>query len=136
MSEHCLRFPKKERICSDKAISQLFGSDCSRSVVNYPVRAVYRFLSETSSNTPVQVLISVPKRYLRHAVQRNAMKRKMREAYRLHKSLLKLDESTQRLHLALIWISDKTADYATVENRVCSLLQRISENHQESEAQQ
>ena len=44
--------------------------------------------SQTPASTPSQVLFSVPKRTFKKAVDRNAVRRRVREAYRLHKHLL------------------------------------------------
>ena len=77
---------KKEKLCSVVAIEQLFGrggADFSR--LAYPLRAVARNNPRRKSDAPVAFLISVPKKRLRHAVDRVRMRRLIREAYRLQK---------------------------------------------------
>ena len=63
----------------------------------------------------VQVLISVAKRRLRHAVDRNRAKRQIREAYRLNKEILweNLPENTA-IHLGFVWVADQPQDSALV----------------------
>ena len=85
-----------------------------------------------NSNLPncksVSLLISVSKRHFKHAVDRNRAKRLIREAYRLNKGLLldHLPEDTQ-LDLAFIWMSDELCDYAIIETKMKTILQRIAE---------
>ncbi|MBQ8050161.1 MAG: ribonuclease P protein component [Bacteroidaceae bacterium] len=113
-------FRKAERLCSRKRIEALFAGG-SRSLSAYPLRAVFRKADGG------QLLISVSKRHFKHAVDRNRVKRLIREAYRLNKHLLTNQFGPGRLDLALIWMSDEMADFSTIEDRVRNLLQRIGE---------
>ena len=105
-------FPKSERLTSQKVIDRLFNRDkpgtsaaekkageTPLTFYHYPFRVLY-FL-HTSSDVPdqqpteagtlgqlPQVLFSVPKRAFKKAVDRNAVRRRVREAYRLHKHRL------------------------------------------------
>lgn len=116
---------KKERLCSQKAIEALFGSG-SRSLSAYPLRAVYRKVER--GQTPAVVLISVSKRRLHHAVDRNRVKRQLREAYRRNKHLLWQSIAPEvTLHIAFIWLSSEHFPSDVVEARMVNLLQRISE---------
>ena len=54
----------------------------------YPLRAVFRQVPRTQTDVPVQVLVSVSKRHFKHAVDRNRIKRQIREAYRHQKQVL------------------------------------------------
>jgi ribonuclease P protein component len=105
----------------------LFGSG-SKSMAAYPLRVVYKMVGREETSVPVQVLISVSKKHLRHAVDRNRVKRQVREAYRLHKEELsgKVTDSASLL-LAFIWVADELAPTSKVEDRVVRLLTRISE---------
>ena len=76
----------------------------------------------------LQVLLSVSKRRFKHAVDRNRVKRQLREAFRKHQSLLndRLHDG-QHLSLAFIWLSDHHHSSAEIEKRVVSLLKRIAD---------
>ena len=111
-----------------KLIETLFGGGCSQSVAAFPLRAVYMLSERQPADAPVLLLISVPKKRFRHAVDRNRVKRQIREAYRLHKDLLyQAIPDNQRLLLAFVWLSDEHRLSKEVTQRVTGLMKRISE---------
>lgn len=113
---------KKEKLCSVVAIEQLFGrSGAHFSSLFYPLRIVARNNERRSSDAPVAFLISVPKKRLRHAVDRATMRRRVREAYRLVRHRYPVDP-TLRLDVAFIYVADGLRDYAAVERAMCRLL--------------
>ena len=121
-------FRKRERIVSLKLIESLFGGGCSQSVAAFPLRAVYMLTERQTGDTPVQLLISVPKKRFKHAVDRNRVKRQIREAFRQHKDLLyHVLSDNQRLLLAFIWLSDEHRSSKEVEGRIVTLMRRIGE---------
>ena len=121
-------FRKRERMVSLKLIESLFGGGCSQSVAAFPLRAVYMLSERQHDDAPVQLLISVPKKRFHHAVDRNRVKRQVREAFRQHKDLLcQVVPEGQRLLLAFIWLSDEHRPSKEVEGRIVSLMRRISE---------
>lgn len=77
----------------------------------------------------VRLLISVPKRHLRHAIERNRMKRQIREAYRLNKQILTevAQSKGKNVSLALVCISDTLCTTEKVNRSVVKILTRISE---------
>ena len=117
------KFGKQERIVSQKLIDQLFGGSGSRSLSAFPLRVVYMKRDIPNAETPTQILVSVPKRHLHHAVDRNRVKRQLREAYRHQKDLLPEDQS---LALAFIWQTDRCLPSAEVDSRMKSLLERVA----------
>lgn len=118
-------FTKQERLVSRKRIDMLFSG--SRSVVAYPLRAVY-INKVRAGEDAVQLLISVPKKRFHHAVDRNRVKRQIREAYRKNKWLIyDALPADKQLLLAFVWLSDRHLPSAEVEHRVVSLLQRVAE---------
>lgn len=120
-------FRKQERIVSGRLIETLFEKGESQTMAAFPLRAVYLQTERRQGCAPVQILISIPKKRFKHAVDRNRIKRQVREAYRHHKQLLgdSMEEGRQLL-IAFIWLSDRHCPSSEVEKRVVSILQRIA----------
>ena len=116
-------FRKSERIHSLKQIDELFGGGKSRALSAFPIRVVYRYVHRLPTETPFQVLISVPKRNLKHAVDRNRVKRQLREAYRLNKHLL--FNSKQKRREFINTFSREVMEQET-KNRIKQILKPLS----------
>lgn len=81
------------------------------------------------------ILVSVSKRYFKHAVDRNRVKRQIREAYRNNKSILEgLPESIHHLYIAFLWTDSRLHSSKEVGERVKNLLLRIVEAYNKSES--
>ena len=76
-------FKKEERLCSKRLLEKLFHNGSS--FLLYPYRIVW-LAEKLPAEVPVQVVINVPKRRFKKAVDRNLIKRRIREIYRLNKS--------------------------------------------------
>ena len=78
--------PKYERICKENDIKSLFDRGAGVSV--YPYRVIYLFYRDESRPPTVRLLVSVSKKRFHHAVNRNRVRRLMREAWRRNKAAL------------------------------------------------
>ena len=110
-------FHKKERLCSKKIITELFEHGASFRV------GVLKFfylleVDPAEQEVPVQVAFAVPKRSFKHAYLRNRLKRRMREAYRLHKHFLveKTGHADKRIAIFVKLSSRKEVSYLTLEH--------------------
>jgi len=127
MNKRRFSFNKQERIVSQKLIDELFSGSSSHSMAAFPIRVVFFVKERTPDEPAVQVLMSVPKKRFKHAVDRNRTKRQLREAYRHYReSLLPYIAANQQLALAFIWLSDKHFPSSSINIRMKSLLTRIA----------
>jgi len=118
-------FSKRERLCGIKAVSELFAG--GRTINMPPLRVVYRVISSDESLPPLRVLISVPKRNFKKAVDRNLIRRRIKEAWRKNKQpLMMMPEKGKRLELALLWIDTEIRTYDDIEKCVIEVMGRLS----------
>ena len=119
-------FKKGEKLCGVKTISDLFSG--GKPINLPPLRVIYRVMPEDPSLEPVRVLISVPKRYFRKAVDRNLIKRRIREAYRKNKLPLvsSLPGSGKRIDMAIIWNDTVIQPYDLTEKCVKEMIVKLS----------
>lgn len=119
---------KEERICSKKLINELFTGN-GRSMTAFPLRVVFMKRTIVDDQPRAAMLVSVPKRYFKHAVDRNRVKRQVREAFRRNKSIINqnLTDDHEAVAMAFVWLTDEKYPSSEVENRMVRLLTRISE---------
>ena len=119
-------FKKSERLCSRILMDRLFQGS-NHSVSAYPLRAVFLPV-DTNEQKGVSVLMSVPKKRFHDAVDRNRVKRQLREAYRKHKHALteQMSARNQELLIAFIYVSSQIESSAHIEKRMTRLLEKIS----------
>ncbi|MBX9852034.1 MAG: ribonuclease P protein component [Cytophagaceae bacterium] len=115
--------PKQERLTSKKVIEELFEKGSSSYL--YPFRILYKGEILAESQTFPQVLFSVPKRNFKKAVDRNRIRRQMREAYRINKQRV---FSGQKLKipefLAILYTSKEKIPFKQLEEKLILILER------------
>lgn len=120
---------KKDKLCSVRAIEQLFGAGGAEfSTLAYPLRALARTDNMRSSDAAIAFFISVPKKRLRHAVDRVAMRRRVREAYRLNRCNYPLPEGV-RLDVAFVYVADRLKSYRSVERAMTRILGALAAHY-------
>jgi ribonuclease P protein component len=122
-------FKKIERLCSKKAIDDLFAN--GKSKTQFPFKLMYK-VTEFESPFPVRVMFVVPKKKHKRANKRNDIKRRMREVYRLHKHSLYESLNTQKIDLMFICLSNEELEYHVIEKSMLQLMETLSKiNFQE-----
>jgi len=113
---------KHEILRSKKNIKELF--DNGSSFFLYPFKVYFLPNQDLDSN---QVLCTVSKKYFKKAVDRNLIRRRIKEAYRLNKSIL-IDnqKETLSLSIALIYISKFKLPYIEIENKLKQSFVRLN----------
>lgn len=119
-----LKFPKKEKLSSKKLIEELFNKGSSSYL--YPFRLFSLGKLPPDQDFP-QVLVSVSKRNFKRAVDRNRIKRQIREAYRLNKKAIfsELKSDYIPLHLAILYTSKDKMEFKKLEEKLILLLKRL-----------
>lgn len=139
-----LRFPKRERLRYRTPVTRLFAT--GESVYAYPLRMIYRIFTDEEyaamfrGSVPhdvaaLQMMITVPKKKMRRAVDRVRLRRRIREAYRLGRIPLRtLVEQTagKRVSLALVFVGSEDASFATIRKKADKLLAHLSQQFTKS----
>ena len=115
-------FTKAERLCSKIVIDKVFSG--GKTIV-LPSFKLFWLEAEPVQEYPVQIVITVPKRSFKRAVDRNKLKRRIREAYRKNKDLVYQQAEQKRYSLMLIYTGRTIAEYKEIEEKIIKLLQRF-----------
>lgn len=114
-----LKFGKNRKLKSRKSIELLFES--GQKTNRFPIGMRYRIRSGEDGG--FRAAFSVPKRNFKRAVDRNLLKRRMREALRLHQHKISTDVHAD---LMLIYLSPKKQDYLTIEKSILQLIVELN----------
>ena len=119
-------FRKNERLCSRKIIEDLALNGKNINVP--PIRLLWS-QSSLNADVPVQATFSVPKRNFKDAVDRNRIKRRMREAYRKNKSSLYalISKDNMQYALLIIFTGKEIVSYFETEEKIKIILNRLVE---------
>lgn len=129
MSSPCT-FKKEERISSKREIDFLFENGTS--FIAYPLRIVY-CEKEDPEGARFSTIVSVSKKKFKRAVKRNRVKRLIREAYRLNKSLLwDAAELMPALSIGFIFVGNDTPDFKHIESAMKKALSSIQQKYSEN----
>ena len=118
---------KEERLKSRKLIKSLF--DSGKIIHQYPFKVLYSVKKNENKEHPAQIAVSVSKRNFKRAVDRNHIKRKIREAYRLNKQVFyeELTNSDQNLYFFVIYTAKADLEFTEIEIEMKNLLQKLQE---------
>ncbi len=117
-------FSKQEKLKSRKLIEQLFAE--GKALTTPPLRLVY-LLTDTPMNVPVKMGVSVSSRHFKKAVDRNRIKRLLREAYRLNKAPLLEHAKQTGIQLAafLIYTDKALPEFRTINDKMPLILNKL-----------
>lgn len=131
-------FPKSERLRHKTLVDNLFTKGTT--IYEYPLRLTFRPLSEQQLEesfkvgipegiAPLQLLITVPKKKRRHAVDRVLMRRRIREVWRLNRrplrKMIEDDPELRTLSVALIYLASENVSSERISAKVNLLLAKL-----------
>jgi ribonuclease P protein component len=147
-----MTFKKEERLKSEKIITQLFRN--GKSFACYPLRLVYAEMPtdipplsiagvfddletenviETATVSSIQFALSVPKKAFKRAVDRNVLRRRIREAYRLNKIELyrflenKYFNEDKRFAFMVLYTAKEEMPYGEIEKGIKKMIRKFKE---------
>jgi|SRR5690606_1101056 len=108
-----------KRLKSQKKIERLFLS--GKRAQSFPLKSVFFFEPEEPSG--VQIAVSVPKKLFKKSVDRNLLKRRIREAFRLHQHQLKLQN---KLEVMFIYSANEIHEFSKIEKAMLVLIDSLN----------
>ncbi len=119
------KFSKAEHLCSLKTLDLVF--ETGKKINVNPFRFVW-IERATTDNVKLKIAFSVPKKFFKRAVDRNKIKRHMREAYRLNrdKQLSEITNSGKQFAAMLVFSAREPLSYAETEAKIILTLQRFA----------
>lgn len=126
-----LTFQKKERLCNRTVIDHLFSDGKKIHITPF---VVLWEQPEEPMETPLKLLITVSKRNFPLAVRRNAIKRLIREAFRLNKQhFVTFLESTHRqCNFCIIYTGSGNDSLKQMESKILLILQRLQSAYEKT----
>ena len=116
---------KQERLKSNLAIQDLLKN--GRRVSEYPLK-IYWSISDPLQNSPCRMAVLVPKHRFKRAVDRNLMKRRIRESYRQNKYLIydPLQQTELKIVLIILFLSDEFIPFESLDAGIRGLLLKLA----------
>jgi len=119
---------KKEHLKSNLSIQDLLKN--GQTVSGYPLKIFWKISSDNHQKSHVRVAFSVPKRKFKRAVDRNLIKRRIRESYRLNKYILikPLRDKELNVIMIILFLSDEFISFDNMDALIRKLLQKLADN--------
>jgi ribonuclease P protein component len=120
-------YPKNEKLKSKKTIDLLFSE--GQSVSKYPLRLVY-VKNSIENEELIKFGVSVSKKYFKNAVDRNYLKRVLRECYRLNKNIL-IENIDKPMAMMFFYQSKEVLSYQEINDKTIQLFEKFIEKVKE-----
>jgi ribonuclease P protein component len=116
---------KTERLKKRDDIQRLFKQ--GDSIYEHPIKLYHLKVEKEDDPSALLFGVSVPKKKFKRAVDRNLLKRRIREAYRQHNAALKAHFNDREVKLLVmpVFLDNEIADYSLIEGKIILLLQRL-----------
>ena len=104
----------------------MFGNGQTQSA--YPIKMIF-LTQKTDGKRDIKAMFVVPKKKFKHANDRNTLKRRMREAYRLQKGDFYTKVGALKLNLAFLYNGSKSEEYHTIFKAISKLLNNLTKEN-------
>ncbi len=118
---------KKEKLKSRKLLQQVFAN--SKSFLVFPIKVFYLPIAATEpTNDTLKVGVGVSSKHFKRSVDRNRIKRQMREAYRLQKLPLHscMQGSGQQLAIFFLYIHKEKSTTLFIQQKMELVIQKLT----------
>jgi ribonuclease P protein component len=116
-------FHKQERLSSLSRIKELFSKG------SFFVFHPFKIIHSKGKKPFCRVMIAVPRRNFKQAVERNLIKRRIRESYRTHKQVLPAGTASMGIDLILLYIDKEVKNFAYIDQKLNAALRRLSKEY-------
>ena len=117
---------KDERLKSNTSIKELLQS--GKTISCYPFKIFWKLSDPELHELPVKIAISIPKKNIRRAVDRNLIKRGIREVYRKNKYIIfqPLQEQKKKISLLVLYLPKEILRYNQIEPHIIDWLKKLA----------
>jgi len=120
-------FGKSERLCSILAIKNLFGE--GHALYKHPIKIIW-LPAKWDDQHQIKVVISVSKHNFKNSVDRNRIKRILRECFRLNKYIFEQRIKGRQAYLALIYTGKVMPEMNILEPIIIQLFHRLTDDYE------
>lgn len=120
-------FPKQERLTHKKLIEKTFSSGST--VKAFPLLG-FKAFHRKRGESEIQIMFTVGKKRFKKAVDRNRIKRLLKEAWRLQKGALELSiPDGEQLSLIVVFTGDAIPSFDEAQRKIKKLIRRLENEH-------
>lgn len=118
--------PKSKRLKGRQRIEQMF--QCGSSIFSHPIALMYQYENLEPGQEWIAIGVGVSKKNIKLAVDRNKIKRMMREIIRLNQDILvqKAQASDRKLNIMLVYVGKLIPEWDYLERIIKNLSAKIA----------